>query len=48
MDLNPNFLKKKALKALEIAKKIEKNQLDQGRKWVRANPKTYVLVNVIS
>ncbi|AUC14341.1 hypothetical protein BTO06_03930 [Tenacibaculum sp. SZ-18] len=48
MELNPSFLKKKALKALEIAKRIEKNQLDQGRKWVRLNSKTQVLVNVIS
>ena len=46
MDLNPGFLKKKALKALEIAKKLEKNHLVQGRKWVRLNSRTQVLVNV--
>lgn len=43
LEINPGIYKEQALKALEKAKKLEKEQLKEGKRSVRLDRKTIVL-----
>lgn len=43
LETNPSVYKEQAKKALQKAKELEQQQLAQGKKTVRINPKTIVL-----